>query len=359
MKKIMLLLSLLNLSLFAQQYYYSNSIAMELEPILDVESFILEQSEWILEKFEQYDRTESILFHFGVEKKRIIETSVNFTEYIEGLLSEDTKLGDKGQITERVLYNSEGSPIEKEIYNYNTSGDLISIDRRDIDEKTVFSQKYKIRSDGSLRAITYSFGEDDKSRGNDSWNTHKGSFYMEEHNDARKRQVLFYNGSNNLEKVLRYEEDILVYEEIFDYDQDGFVSKIVKKDFHRSESTILIMNEKGQLIREDFFVDDKMKFNVSYLYSDSHLIQKDKIGSGIKEKWLYDYRDNERVTEEFYKQGVLQQKKTNMDSADNSYVIELYDRGLHFMNLVFKKDVKIREEYISEGQVIRVRELGD
>lgn len=357
MKCFIPLFLLFNLTLTAQQYFYSNSLAMELEKIPSIESVVMEDEEWILKKTVDRSSSELILYQFGREKKRETK-SVSFNrEYVDGVLSEEILYGKDEQISAIVRYNDSGLVSEKELYKYNSDGDILMITRTDEKGDILSELEYSMREDGSLRIISLSNGDDVNHR--ETWNSYSGSLFMVERNDLSNREMVFYNNQNNIEQIRQFRGDQLIAEKNYTYYDDGIIKQIEKKYLQIDEVQIESMNTSGQIIRKDAFKGELLLYSNSYDYSGKTLIQKEKTGTGINERWMYFYSGDELSREEYYRQGVLTQKKMIADSDSNSYTIELYDRGMHFMNLIYLDEVKIREEYISGEKIVRTRELGD
>jgi len=357
MKLIIPLLLLFNLSLSAQQYFYSNSLAMELDEISLIESVVMSETEWILKKTAEGNRVESVLFNFGEEKRKYLKDTDHYSEYVDGVLSEEINYRRDGQISKIVNYNTRGLVSDISLYEYNIKGELIAISLSDESGEILSKLEYATRDDGSLRIISR-YTEDDVNH-RESWNGYNGSIFMEERTGLSSRELVFYNELNNIEKVQQYVDDILTFEKQYSYYPDGVEKEIKKESYISGEITIESMNVSGQIIRSEVFDKDVFLYSIKYFYSGSQLIQKEKTGLDLSEKWIFHYSDDELIGEDFYKQRTLVQKKKITDSENNAYIIELYDSGKHFMNLIYSNDQKVREEFLSGGEIVRTRELGE
>ncbi len=359
MKNLIPLFILLNLPLFAQQYFYSNSLAMELSIILEIDDIEKSDTEWILEKKTTGSRTEAVLYNFGEAQKRIVRTSVLYSEYVEGLLREEISYRNDGQISEITSYDNQGDMTEKENYEYSSDGKLLSIRLNSSNEEITSLREFSLRENGSLRMISQFDESDDKPGHRESWNSYKGNLFMEERLFDSSREVVFFDENNNISTISQYAEDLLIYEEFRSYNSDGTV-KVIEKVFpETAKKYVESMDESGRILTEEYYKDSRLIYIISNTYIGATLTQTEKTGSGIEEKWIYFYKDDKNIGEDYYREGALEQKKTITDAVTDSYIVELYDRGKLFMNLIYSEDVKIREEYILNGKIIRIRELGD
>lgn len=359
MKYLIPLLFFLNISLFAQQFFYSNSLAMELSLILEINDIKKNETEWILEKNISESRTDSVLYHFGEEQKRMVRTSSHYSEFLEGTLREEINYRHDGLISDITFYNDLGTLTGKENYEYSSDGMLLSIKSNGPKEDILSLREYSLREDGSLRFITLFDELDDEADHSETWNSYKGNFFMEERLYDSSREVVFFDENNNISIISQYVDDLLIYRELYSYYSDGIV-KLIEKIFPETEKKYIVtFDELGRMLKEEYYIDSKWIYTMSHSYIGTNLAQTERIGSAIEEKWIYLYRDDENIGENYYKEGVLQQKKKITDADTDSYIVELYERGELFMNLIFSENVKIREEFISEGKILRIRELGD
>ena len=354
---------LFSFSIFSQEYFYSNSLAMELDPISDLSSMEFVDIEWVLEKNSQGNQIKSSLYHYGeIEKSYLNLYSANgYLEYssesIGGIIREEMYFNSDGQISQLSIFGEEGSLEQIDEYQYDDNGDLKYIDTIDDKGEIISSLNYSIREDGSLRSLWEINSRSEEH--SESWNSFDGSLFMEQRIKDSDKDLVYYNEDNRIERILKFDGDELVYEEFYQYYSDGTIKQIRKSNYVNHEISLEIMDTAGQLIRENVMESDILLYTIDYKYSEQNIIKKEKVGSGIKEKWIYFYENESLVREDYYNQGVLEQKKKIIDSENNSYIIELYDKGIPFMNLIFEDDIKVREEFLSEGRVIRTREIGD
>ncbi|MBI9099652.1 MAG: hypothetical protein JEY91_14325 [Spirochaetaceae bacterium] len=357
MKYTIFILFLFSVSLSAQDYFYSNSLAMEMERISDIQNISKDDIEWLLEKIIEGEKVKTVLFNYGVEYQSSIRTPLSYSEYSEGVLVQEIKYFVDGRISNIISYNSNGTVHRNEIYEYSEDNKLLGIKTVDGSGETEESMEYRFREDGSLRTV-FKYG-DDKITHMENWNSFNNSLFMEQSIKGSLRDQRYFNEDGLIEKVQRYNGEDFIYEEVYTYYDNGIIQTITRSDYHRGTVIVESMNIQGQMIKEDAFKKDLLLYSSTYFYTGSELTGKEKRSSNLLEKWVYYNNDDERTGEDYYRQGLLEHKKRITDSETNSYTMELYNKGSVFMRLTYEDDVKIREEFLNEGKVTRTRELGE
>jgi len=353
----------LSFTISAQDYYLSNSLAMEMEYLESIDDIVIDQVEWLL-KVERRDKQKiSSLYKFGIEQKVIIrEYNSNgtldfYSESIDGILIEETDYDDDGKILESRTYNNDGTFDSLWNYLYDIDEELLKIEKKDKSGSVLSAIDYSFRDDGSIRSF-FEY-EEDSLKHREIWNSYNGEISMEMKAGDLLRDIVYYNDLNKVDSILQYDDDLLVYEEKYYYDNKGQSEKIEKYNYLTSYRIEILMNKNGYISTEKHYQKELLLFTTQYNYNDYQVIRKEKTGSGLREKWLYFYIDEQISEEVYYKQGVLIEKKKYTDPETGSYTLELFNKGEIFMNLVFEDDVKVREEYFEGGEIVRSRDLGD
>lgn len=363
MKKLIPFLFLISFSIAAQEYYFSNSFAMELSRPDESELLNKESIEWLLEKEKLGNQSLSILYNFGVEKTRVTRENhssgylMSEKELKGSTLSENTEFRRDGQILKNTLYDSKGVIDSVRQYFYNSGGELFLIETEDKTGELISSIVYNIRNDGSIRSV-FSY-ENQTLKHSEIWNSYKGALFMEQRSHDSIRELVYYNQENQISKIHHYDVEQLIYEEIYTYSDQKILKRVEKNNILRSEKTNQTMNTSGDIIEETLYIDGILEHSIKYTYGGGRLIIKEKSGPSLKEKWSFFYKNDQLSEEEYYKQGILIQKKFITDWENNFYNIEFYNNGEVFLNLVYENDVKIRELFLENGQVVRFRDLGD
>lgn len=355
MRKILILL-LVTTSICAQNYYSSNSLAMEIESIDEFSGDFKDYGEWVLEKNETDTLIEKNLYNNGQLKRTLIEKNDRSgrTLYssltINGILREESLYSEKGLLEKEVFYKPDGSIDIIELYRYNESDELLGIDVQEGEEEQK-SYYYSIRSDGSLRSIS---GNEDSSR-----NSYEGVLFLENLLSESRRELIFRNHKGYVEKILLYENNQLIRDEVRTYWTEEVVKEIRIVDKLSERETIQQMDKRGNLEEEEVYKDRKLQSGTYYFYNGEKIVRKEKKEPGIREHWLYTYEGDQLTFEEYYKKDVLIHRKVFSGTDQSTYELELIDRGEVFLIIHFEKDVKIREEYVSNGVVTKTRELRD
>ena len=363
MKITIFLFCLFNFSIYAQEYFYSNSLAMEFERIIENDLLNLEDIPWVIKSEQSGNERKITLYKDGIENKILINKYNDFgtlsfmTELMDGKTIEETDFKRNGQIEQYRSYDSEGLISERYFYIYNNHNELEKVEiTNDLGELISFIEYY-IRADGSIRSV-YEYNDSELVH-SEVWNSYDGSLFMENSSSDSSRDLVFYNNQNQKIKVQQYSGDDVIYEENYEYHGDGTIKSIDKMNYTIPETTSINMNLSGLIIRETLYRNDLLIYTITFDYSNTRLIQKEKYGTGIRGKWIYNYKDDKMISEEYYNQGILEQKKIITDSDNNNYIIELYHNNEAFMNVFYTDNVKTREEFLEKGRIIRVRDLGE
>ncbi|MDA3811129.1 MAG: hypothetical protein PF518_12475, partial [Spirochaetaceae bacterium] len=338
-------------------------LAMELDKIEPEQFLEKEKIEWLLKKEYEANREISTLYNNGQEFKNFIRSYNSkgflsfYSESKNNIPEEEIDFRKDGQIQENRVFLKDGSLNFKLIYVYNENAELLQIDKKDEADNLISSIDYTLRNDGSIRSFN-EYEEGNLTHG-EIWNSFHGQLYMEQRQTEGKRDIVYYNEDNKVVKILQYDGENLISDEVYEYYSDGTEKLIIKTNFLKSEIIQISKNVDGLIIREEKFRSDLLLYVIRYSYSAGNLVLKEKSGSGLREKWLYTYENDQIKKEDYYKQGVLVQKKKYTDPDTNSYIIELYNNDEIFMNLIYEDDKKIREEFIEGGRIIRIKDLGD
>ena len=77
------------------------------------------------------------------------------------------------------------------------------------------------------------------------------------------------------------------------------------------------------------------------------------------ENWLFEYgAEGELVREEYRARGSLERITLySTQEGEGLRVEELYREGRLFMRVRYRSDQKVREEFLQDGEVVRVREF--
>ncbi|MBN2658828.1 MAG: hypothetical protein JXR86_17370 [Spirochaetales bacterium] len=363
MKKTRIFLFLIagSFSLFPQEYYRSNSMAMELE-ILDGNSDWSREEGWILEARTEGFSRQLILFHDRIEKNRFEKQfspggRLLYSSRLKGrLLQEETFYDLAGNVERENFYNEEGTLIEEKTYHYSKEGILESVEILKAGQLPL-TQNYSLRQDGSLRSVEIESSDSLLNRS--SVVRFNESLYMDEQREGDVRVVRYRNQEGQLMEKVRYQAGKMILREKRNYSEAGLLSDVVVEDISSGKKNIRIMNEMELVEKEELYRNDEFQERTLFFYDSDLLVRKERRGTGFRESWFFRYEGDTLSEEDFYERGVLVYRKKYDRDDQKNYIQELYDGDELFMKVYFRKEVKIREEFISAGEVTRTREWGD
>lgn len=359
MNKYLLLLVFLVLPLYAQEYYRSNSLGMELEKIKS-DPIDIPTTGWILQKTIKGLTTELVLYDQGKEDSSFIRrynkngVLVSSVRKKNEIMVEELFYRDDGQIQEDISYNSEGEAAEKKIYRYGDNGIPQMVEIRQNGDITSILY-YSLRSDGSLRSIKTEDKLDELSSIT-SFNKFRTARYMEEQQNGNVRVVRFNSDDGRLLKLIRYIGEDSVLEETRQYRDNGSLEKDLIENFALNSYTIQTMNEYGLIVKEEIYKEDQWVEQTVFTYLSKKMVKKERKTKGFKESWIYKYSGDLLTEEEYYEKNVLESIKSYDQEKQGNYIISLYDSGRIFMKVYYVDDKKTLEEFIEDGKVTKTNE---
>ncbi len=339
----------------SEDLYRSNQIGMRFEEIRPAER---SGHPWVLSRTVSGNRETLTLFHEGKEEKRWERQYAS-----AGRLGEETfSEGDVLQTVQR--FDGLGRVAEEETYeqgelqeireNRYVRGELDSVTVRGPDGALLFTDRYirtrdrKLREvrreypDGSSRVSAFSFSDD--------------RLLQEQHLREQEGVLLRYDGSGRLAFREEWDAERLVRLERFTYDGDRLVSSTVTVpgSARREE---FAYNEAGRIVSERVLTGSVIARETRYLYEEDLLVERQVESRGVTETWRYEYDgDGEQRRETYLKNGV--REKVVVRTGEDERSEELYLAGELFLRAYYRGNEKIREEFIRNGEVIRVRETG-
>jgi YD repeat-containing protein len=121
--------------------------------------------------------------------------------------------------------------------------------------------------------------------------------------------------------------------------------------------TVTLFDGEGRAVEQETFQGQKRQEQWSYAYDPKgNRIQAIRRGGRGTETWSYSYDESGRLErEESRIRGELE-RVTRYEEQDKR-IDELYREGSVFLRVTYAAGRKIREEFLSGGQVVRVREF--
>ena len=114
-------------------------------------------------------------------------------------------------------------------------------------------------------------------------------------------------------------------------------------------------NTEERLSKEIITKSNKTISETTYFYDDEgRKIKMNKVSDKGLEEWAFYYdSEGDLDREEYYQRGILE--KRTVYTNDNSYYEELFRYGELLIRVFYEDDVKIKEEFLENGKVIKVK----
>ncbi len=331
------------------RYFVSNEIGMALE---EIGWFRKDEYPYVLE-VEGRAREEIRTLFFEEEKVKRWEIGPNEErDYEKGRLKSVRRFDGSGRIEEEWQYE-EDSLVSKTVFHY-TNGRLGYTESFAGDGNLLFRDDYILSSKGELKEVnrTRLSGETQRL----SLTIHYGRLYEEHHTNGEKEFIYRLDESGKLISEEIWQDDRLFEREQIQYSEGRPVSAEVI-NYNNGEKIRKYFDEEGRLLREVLEGEGTGKEETLYIRNEEgqHIKTVRKSDKGI-EKWLFYYdQEGRKVQEEYFLRGILG-KRTLYQPEEEIRIEELFRNKELFMRVTYRNDKKLKEEFLIEGSVIRVRE---
>ena len=285
----------------------------------------------------------------------------NEFDYLNNQIQRKLFYYNKDLLTQLDVYDSTGLQVKKALYFYTPAGRLRKHFVRNYtnslqpteewtNQETAFVfQKGRLIEERQLngpqeRILRYNgegilYSEEEWFKGNKTLQR----FYIIENNTNISGQILIDYLENVIEEII--------------YDNRGRQSTItvsVLSDVEISLFKSLPLSWKIGNYNSQNIIEEK-----SYSYNDDNTVSSFQIISNAGlEVWEYDYNEEGRLDKESYqRRGTL--VRVSFFPNERKRVDELYRADEIFLRVTWFDDVKVREEVIKNGKIIKVREFSD
>jgi len=331
-------------------YYRSDAIGLALAPLPDFRP----QEEYLL-KIQRVENVEvRTLYGSGRELERWEKRPGSEKVFTEGLLAEERSFDRAGRPTAERFY-LEGRLERRVEYRYGPRG-LAAAETYDAQGALLSRERYELGPRGELRRVTRESSGDPvqslaltgKGGRRFEGRLASGGYELVERYDPQGRldssQVLRDGKPGEL---LRN-----AYEKNLEHPRSS-----ERSDPASSTRTVTRYDAAGRLAERVTFQGQKKQEQWSYSYdSRGNRIQAICRGGQGTETWSYSYDGSGRlIGEESRVHGEL--VKVTRYQENGIRVEELYREGSPFLRVTYAGGRKIREEVLSAGQVVRVREF--
>jgi YD repeat-containing protein len=334
------------------QYYVSNDLGMALEKI---GWYRLEEFPYILMVESAGPRETRTLLHQGEELQRWEYEDGEQRFYRDSVLEQVLRYDARDRLIEEQLY-SDGTLSRRTVYHYT----------RDVLERSetfgpegalLYRDFYRLSPYGQLRRVVREdpradqrFALDDGSRG----------VAEERYGNNRERRINRYDSQGRLVERERWYEGQLVERERIEYNGDGGKRSVsTLEDLALERITLRSYDQQGRVVRIE--VSEKgepVERTVHRRDEEGRIVETTTRGSRGIENWRFEYDQEGRLAREEYRlRGSLE--KIILYSRDGEEMLrveELFREGRLFMRVHYRSEQKVREEFLSDGEVVRVRE---
>lgn len=285
------------------------------------------------------------LYESGEEKKRWVILPDQEWIYEHGELTMMSLFSEQGRLLEEYSYEH-GDEVEKTVFHYLTGG-LSYTETFDGDENLLYMDEYRLSSRGRLREVKRIWADNEKQDQTLLLTTSGGNLYEEQHTASGKDLIYRFNSSGKLLcRELWVDNNLSMRERITYAGETKVPVSSVEINYRDNRSIHKAYDEQGRLLRQIVEGDGKRIEVLEFSYDDegrkSQKVRKSEKGL---EKWKYFYdSEGELVQEKYWRRGALE--KNTLYKEDDTRIEELFRNKKLFIRITFKRDEKIKEEFI-------------
>ena len=353
---IILILFFIQGSLFSNtRYYQSNDIGMKLKEINEADISTYEYI-LIIDKRSDQEKRNLYLENELIKRwelslynnKNVREERVFNKEVLESLRYFDRR----GRLIEEHLY-SDNLFTQKTMYIYgenqelfqtktfNNTGALIYYEKYDFNRLGMIRKVKRIWSDGRIQVSSFIYG--------------KGRLVEEVFSTKNEMTISRYDDSGKLLIIEVWKKEDNIRNTHFFYKKDGSLESSLENNLAGGFETEKKYNTEERLSKEIITKSNKTISETTYFYDDEgRKIKMNKVSDKGLEEWAFYYdSEGDLDREEYYQRGILE--KRTVYTNDNSYYEELFRYGELLIRVFYEDDVKIKEEFLENGKVIKVK----
>jgi YD repeat-containing protein len=335
-------------SVRSAHYYVSNALGSPLEEIgwyrQDEFSYVL-----IVERSGQLETRR--LVHEAKELRRWERTPTEEREFVEGKLSEQLLFDALGRVEEERQFDA-GVLQSRRVLHYGAAG-VSWAEVFDGEGRLIFEDHFLLSSRGELLRVdrqTPEGAQQELALGGRG-----GRIYEERYAADGQAWVNRYDDSGRLISRELWQDGVAVERQSLEYGEKGL--KAVQKTDVPSGRTEreeydeagrlagTVVEEKGRQVQETRFSRDEQ----------GRVVEKLSRGGAGLEQWLYSYAADGHLEQEVYKQrGSVRQ--VTYYATDGTREEDLYKDGEVVLRVQFRGGLKLREETLQGGKVVRAKE---
>ena len=337
------------------RYYVSNDLGMALEKI---GWYRREEFPYILAVETAGSRETRTLLHLGEEVQRWEYEEREQRIYRDSQLEQRRLYDQDGRLIEDLLY-SDGLLSQRTRYYYNRDV-LERAETFSPDGSLLYRDHYRLSPDGELRRVTREmagpqpdqrFALEDGQRG----------VVEERYGNVREGRINRYDSVGRLAEREYWYEGRLIERESFQYRGEGeelLSSRL--EELSLGHTTLRSCDEQGRVVRIEVTEGGRQIEETLHLRdAQGRIAETTTRGPRGIENWLYEYDpEGKLVREEYRLRGSLERITLYSGEGEQRLrVEELYREGRLFMRVHYRAEQKVREEFVRDGEVVRVREF--
>ncbi|MFP4363763.1 MAG: hypothetical protein ACLFR1_07815 [Spirochaetia bacterium] len=332
------------------RYYESNSLGQPLRAIPRIRLNEFEYTVEIETSDAEAQRTIT-LYESGVITKTWIQTldedSVLAEEEYEGELVSIREYGPEGQLLQEENYEQDELSYTL-LYSYE-DGVRNSAVYTDSEGEIIYREEYAYTPSGQILQVlrTYQDGTTRRSRYSYAGASLLSEWQQEDSSAFLKR----YNSDGTIRSITSYVENEIRSVERFYYEEHTLVSSYYQ-DRETEQEIERLYDSNEQIIRE--VINTSPECIIEYEYSDDLLIRKTQVCGNTREEWIYEYDSEDELSQESYVLNGELQSVTHI-TGESTYYEEIFREEEAFLRVYYENDVRVKEEVIRNGEVVRER----
>ncbi|UCF98761.1 MAG: hypothetical protein JSV89_04305 [Spirochaetaceae bacterium] len=356
---ILILFLLIPPMLYAQEvrsvrYYVSNDLGMALEEIGQHQQ---EEFPYILVVESEGKLVTRTLYHRGEALRRWEIGPTEERNYRGAVLEQKRRFDDSGRLLEEQIFQ-EGSLSERTVYYYNRE----TLDRTETfgpEGELLHSDEYWLSPDGQLRRVTRDQGDRQADQRLALSGGSRG-ILEERYGNARETRINRYDKNGRLVEQEYWYEGRLSERESFQYRGDSDLPlSFLLEELPQERTTLRTYDQEGRLVRIE--VTDHGRESEQTVHvrdAQGRIVETTTRGSRGIENWLFQYGpDDDLVREEYRVRGSLERVTLySVQDQVSTRLEELYREEQIFMRIYYEAERKVKEEFLRNGEVVRVRE---
>jgi antitoxin component YwqK of YwqJK toxin-antitoxin module len=334
----------------AARYYLSNELGMAFE---EIGWYRRDESTFVLEVRADGGTEVRILYQDGAPIKRWERSDRRRRVYENGELTETELFDDKGRRVELREFDK-GSLARRTEFSYAIQGQIRAT-TFDAEGNLLYTDRSMLFPDRSLREVRREYSGGGRSKL--SLSMTGGGLVEEEIAGNGLALIKHYDSRGRLAAQERWAEAELQEREILRYrDEEQLPVTAVTEDFVAGRISKRAFDVEGRLEGIEVEQDGRIVEEIRYERdAEGRAVSTTRRGPLGLEQWRAAYgEDGELIREEYRRRGALE--RVTLHEGEGRVVEELYRGGELFLRVTYVDDEKIREEFLTNGVVVRTRE---